>query len=1015
MDANQSPDPLPTDQPTESPQIPPQPQRVSERRSQPPTASVRSDSSSRPATTDTIQPMRTSRSKSSRDSYRTNQPRSHASFDRARIPLHLARAVTLAALVYTCWRFGGTDAITIQHTSILVLIAIVLTIVSRKCLQPITASAVMILVLGSSWLAFSAVQCVPMPRSLVSAISAGVLDDTTQFADVAIAELTSFTDKHESKSLGAETYDSPNPAADTSLQRPLTLSLVPAATQKRLALHSIALALFLLAALLFPGRHSRKILAWTLVLNAVSLGFWAILQRASGTTELLIGFSRDEVILPFATFIYKNAGAAAVIPGLAAAIGMLWVALMKHHDQFGGRRRQGRRNPATSFSNSGVSRSQSFYNSAPLWTRPGIVVLVLLISLLTAALLISASRGALAATGLSLLLIPVLIPLKLPVRSYAVLASVLFLISLSAIVAGKLHPTLQAETDRLDRDAISTDGRWTHYQEAGRTAAKFFPFGSGGGTYGYAHLDQQVENTSEWFREAHQQFLETLVEYGLPGITIALITIVLLVRHTYQLARRGYSYDRRGWGIAGLIALFSIAIQSTVDFIILIPGVLFSHVLLAGSVSGVEQDVSNAQPHKTRVPNARVDGDKPAAASSQHGTNPHLAATGMFAKATSLFRHPMTWAAPMLGIVLFAFVVFRQETICNSAIEETNTLIVDYQPTAEEVSRNERLLDEAIRIRPQRADLYHRRAVWRTVKFRLALLEHGKEQGHSIDWQATYPETFSHALHLLPPESANEIVSEIHSAPKLANHLVDIANDLKQSIVHNPLNPQVYLAAAFFAPQMQTDEKRWLEVLVPLSKSSRPIQFANGFLAYYQGDKPTLLDQWNGALFLNDDYLEAIMMRAETILTPREIAEQLVPARRSEVALTILRRSKRVGASSKFLTELCDFGCQRIEQDPSLTAAEISSLCAQSHETIDQYEIAGNHWKQAVRNDGLNSQYRLHYTRALIETGDLDEALKQASLGKASEPSNRQFHDLIDAIQKRLKDDFEQQIMKSKL
>ncbi|EMI17572.1 O-antigen ligase-related protein [Rhodopirellula maiorica SM1] len=1015
MDANPSPDPLPTDQPAESPKIPVQPQRVSASTSLPRAASVRPDSSHRQSASDTIQPMRTTRSRSSRDSLQARQSNSPASLDRARIPLHLARALTLVALVYTCWRFGGTDAITIQHVSVLVLMAIVLTIISRKLLEPITTAAMLILVLGSSWLTFTAFQCVPIPSSLVSVVSPALLDETEQFADVAIAELTSFTDEHGPKLLDGETTNSNNPAAPTTSQRPLTLSVIPAATRKRLAVHAIALALFMLSTVLFPGRHSRKLLAWTLVFNAVFLGFWAILQRASGTTELLLGITREEVILPFATFIYKNAGAAAVIPGLGTAIGMLWVALMKHNDQSSGRRQPGKRSSTNSFSTSRGSRSQSFYNSSPLWTRPRIVVLVLLISLLTSALLISASRGALAATGLALLLVPLLIPLKLPVRSYAILASVLCLISLSAIIAGKLHPTLQSETGRMDRDSLSADGRWVHWQEAWRSAAEYFPVGSGAGTYGYAHLDQQVENTSEWFREAHQQFLETLVEYGLPGISIAVVSILLLLRHTYQLARRGASFDRRGWGIAGLIALLSVAIQSTVDFVILIPGVLFSHALLAGSISGVQQDVSQRQHHKKRGENPLTVTNKPAVLQSHHGDKSRLAFTGRLANATSFFCYPMTWFVPMLGIVFFAFVVLRQEAICDSVIEETDTLIVDYQPTVEEVSRNESLLDEAIRINPQRADLYHRRAVWRTVNFRLALVEHGKQQGHSIDWQATYPETFYHALHMLPSDASNEIVDQITSNPDLVNQLVNIASDLKQSIARNPLNPQVYLTSAFFAPLMKTEERRWLDILVPLSKSSRSIQFANGFLAYYQRDKETLIQQWNGALLLKDDFLEAIMMRAETILTPQEIAEQLVPSRRSEVALTILRRSKRVGASDDFLAALCDFGCKRIEQDSSLSDAEIYSLCAQLHETIDQHEISGNYWQRAVRSDGLNSDYRLRYTQTLIETGQLAEALKQASLGKASDPSNRQFGDLIDAIQKRLKDEIEQKIKASNL
>ena len=88
----------------------------------------------------------------------------------------------------------------------------------------------------------------------------------------------------------------------------------------------------------------------------------------------------------------------------------------------------------------------------------------------------------------------------------------------------------------LGTDQTLTNGRLAHWQDGWETSQQFLPLGSGLGTYGYVYLLHESSVRDEWFDHAHNQYLETLVDAGLPGLLIAAI-----FKFTVKEPPRGYT------------------------------------------------------------------------------------------------------------------------------------------------------------------------------------------------------------------------------------------------------------------------------------------------------------------------------------------------------------------------------------------------------------------------------------------------------------------------------------------
>lgn len=133
-----------------------------------------------------------------------------------------------------------------------------------------------------------------------------------------------------------------------------------------------------------------------------------------------------------------------------------------------------------------------------------------------------------------------------------------------AIALVTLSPTVQRAIDRFS--SVAENERWTIWEHSFPLAVKYFPIGAGIGTYveSYAVVEKLENVTPFYYNRAHNDFLELVIETGLPGIALAILLIgIVLQRAVHFWRARGASGTLAP---AASIALALVALHSTVDY-----------------------------------------------------------------------------------------------------------------------------------------------------------------------------------------------------------------------------------------------------------------------------------------------------------------------------------------------------------------------------------------------------------------------------------------------------------------
>jgi O-antigen ligase len=202
----------------------------------------------------------------------------------------------------------------------------------------------------------------------------------------------------------------------------------------------------------------------------------------------------------------------------------------------------------------------------PQFRRQELLVRAGACALLLVAIMLTRSRTALvlALLPLGLVGLRVLIARTTQGKSglWVALGGIALIAGTGAIVAVAAPGRVGAVLERFD-DA-DTDARAYIWEDAVYSADRFWPLGSGTGTFDDVfQLDESLENlTLRRAGRAHNDYLEVAIEAGIPGLTLVAAWILLLGWLAWR-ARR--SSDRWvAW--SGGAALLAIALQSITDY-----------------------------------------------------------------------------------------------------------------------------------------------------------------------------------------------------------------------------------------------------------------------------------------------------------------------------------------------------------------------------------------------------------------------------------------------------------------
>ncbi|HEX5277445.1 MAG TPA: O-antigen ligase family protein [Fluviicoccus sp.] len=246
------------------------------------------------------------------------------------------------------------------------------------------------------------------------------------------------------------------------------------------------------------------------------------------------------------TFVSRNNFAGLLIISMATAIGLIIANILKTRDPYKGWRAVLRRLLQTMMS--GKARLRIF------------------LALMVAALILSRSRmgntAFFASLGISAV-IGLYIFRKNRQRSslFFLFAS---MIALDFLILGS-YIGLEQLAERLEATNLEREERPYVYEAAMVLIRDAMPFGTGGGTFNSVFDAYKSNRIFLNYSDAHNDYLQTGIEYGLPGLILFGMITFLTLRAAVIAQYHRHTAELRGAGFAGMMGIIAYLIYSFTD------------------------------------------------------------------------------------------------------------------------------------------------------------------------------------------------------------------------------------------------------------------------------------------------------------------------------------------------------------------------------------------------------------------------------------------------------------------
>ncbi len=863
--------------------------------------------------------------------------------------LAVSRVAVLAAVLQTGWYFGGTNSGAILATSVLLILAL------ATCLMAIFSGwrpqrfSALVWLPGCLLAAYVLIQCLPVSWTLLDACAPKLATVYRQYAVEPAEQVIAAGNLLRSTAV----EPAPNPS----------LSLIRYETERSLVTLLIALAIMITSSLVFSNHASRLFAMRAILINAAALAIWGIIQRARGTTDLLPGIPNPLPSIPFSSFIYKNSAAAAIIPGVAAAISLFYLSRLNQ-------KRQAQKNHA-------INR---YYRNAPQILTSRELGLLFVGGLVISGVIASLSRGGWIALGLSLVT-GLYIMRREWLHSRGFIAFLIILVACVGITAN-IASKVERRLDEFTIEKLSDNERLEHWKLGWTTAKAYLPLGSGLGTYGYATLLEQTQPTRVWFADAHNQYLEVIEELGLFGIALLLITFVWCMKQGISLLDSGRSASSQCFGLFALMVLIAAAVQSIGDFVMKLPPNLFQLSLTVGML-GVITSTSNP---------------KKAADKDLQPTRWHR---GL------LLARPIAICVCLMALTIAAFLYTSNNRFSERAMQTATAGPLEDGYDKHFVEQGIELLSEAIDKTPDRASLYRQRAMFHLAQFRHELMKVAAAENETLQWASTQPERIHVVLYSIPETSRELSAQRMTSTDALKTSLVSASFDLAQAISFNPTYSQAHATLLALCPLLQMPPQPWLQRFGALALSDPEKLYMCGLFAFYQGEIEEAKRYWRLSLQGSPSQANSICVVGLTKMSAVELASDVIPPEHPDLLINLVRTILAANftspkASLTNSTKIAMRIAESVESTPERYGDQSDAVAASIFSLAGDHNRSADAWSRAIEKSPRDWRYRYQAAEELRRCGRWDEAIRHASLGASLGDNKDQFEQLIARIQQQM-------------
>ncbi len=749
------------------------------------------------------------------------------------------------------------------------------------------------------------------------------------------------------------------------------LSLNPAATRRRLALLLLATAAFILAGRFFSSGPWGLGLCFAACVTGIALVFFGLVQYLTWNGMLYWSVPLSQGGVPFGPFVNRNHAAGWLNMCLAGALGCLvWAfSRSKHHES-----------PDDWHSSLGMGHSTwdrlregiANLNATKLAASCGVIFLIV-------GILATFSRGGvLAMLGAAILVAAVFMTSRREARPIAMILVLACGALLVVSWLGLLDP-LQARLSRLMDAEVLQEKRPLMWRDAWEAARDFGFMGSGLGTFRYLfemyrfHLPDEL-----WFEHAENQYLETLIEAGAVGVLLLLAAIAGVGYSLWRLSRRmeRLSPAARGLAVAAAFAWASQVIHAAFDFGLYLPANMLMLATFTGAAVGLREGIQRK---------------------SSQNSNP-VVVVPWFSKVV---------LAGVAASLMIGWMDVRRlaaiETVHRASRRQVN---VDHQP-AGEIQDDIQRLTEATRDRWDDAEAHLRLAELWTQQFRIEMfgrlrLEADPRAADEALWQLTALSVLHDRAQPGLGTKLAEHLDELRTDPSIASNLYPATRHLLLARQACPLMAKAHLGLAelAFLTNSPASEATSIRRACRLAPSDARLQYHAGVLDWNARRTSQAAEAWRRSWQITSEFEDEILRQLAKADNADALFEKLLPDR-PEVLVGLAETYAKHGEHPQrqaLLRKKADEALAKVERP----TPETYQLRGKLAWLMENDETAVEQYRRALLYEPTNLRWRYELAQILHETGDLEEAYREAKWCLDRQPRYGDYRNLVKLLQNEM-------------
>ena len=504
---------------------------------------------------------------------------------------------------------------------------------------------------------------------------------------------------------------------------------------------------------------------------------------------------------------------------------------------------------------------------------------------------------------------------------------------------------------------------------------EYFPVtGPGFGTYRYAYLPYQTWPATVHFYNADNQFVEGMVEGGLVGLGLILLSVGLSLAASLALAR---AVPADPVAVVGLFTVISQCVSASFDFGPSLSANMLAFALIIGAVTG--------------------------RAAWQCGT-------GSVGGWLALPVLRPAWMTALVGVALLAHGALGLRQV--SAAADSRTVRRELPRLNSATSMSESSLAVAIQRlqavvarQPDDAEAHRALAELWIYRYRLQALEvlaaQTRASGAPADWSLTDPVVLYLRIQDWTRAGDSERVDALRNIPQVRDNLVPALQHLSAAQMACPLMPEIDLQLAMLAfvrnPREPAGEAH-LRRAVLVSPGDPDLLIRCGTLAQAAGLSEFSHACWHRSLELAPDRLHKIRHLWMNQMTLDQELQSILPD--SPELLLSLASGSYVGDEHRAIRHALALRVQQLLEVKSgqLTESERLHALARCSVLRDDPTAAVDYYRQLLVREPLHIEWRLELVGLLHQQGEYRAALDQAELCQAMAPDQAAIRERVNSL-----------------